>query len=413
MPRKDLIVAGLDIGTTTVRAVIARCHHEHGIRIIGAGTLPSEGVRKSVIVDSEEVVRATRAAVETAERDAGVEVDDLYVGISGGHINSCTAAAVVNILDGDETVHARHLAELLDKARSNSAEKGREFLHAIPQEYRLDGHTAEQSPVGLCASRIEATAHMITADRTILENHGRVVNDAGFRVLDICFNVIADGNSVLTDEEKKEGVLLVDIGGGSSGYAVYFNNTIYYSNVFAVGGDHITNDLMLGLHLSTTDAEQLKCSFSRLTRSETSDDPAILKMQTVDRKTKPLSRPDIEIIIDSRLEELLQFIRDDVDQRQYRPLLARGVVFVGGTTNLSHFAEKAEKIFTVPLRIAVPRIATPETKHGTDVIYSDRHEFLRDTSCATVLGLVKYGYRMQRTAQQKSRGLLSKFFSRS
>ncbi|NLF39598.1 cell division protein FtsA, partial [bacterium] len=240
MARSDFTIAAIDAGTTTVRAVIAACRAGEGIRIAGVGTMPSDGVTKSTIIDSAAFVPIARGAMEGAERDARIQVDDVFVTIGGGHVHSTNVAAVLPILDSDETVHEEHIEQLLEKAKGNSAEKGREFLHTIPQEYRLGSHAGVLNPVGLQAARIEAGVHVITADRTILENHCRAFNDAGFRVADVCFSVIAGGACILSEQDKKDGVLLVDIGGGSCSYAVYFNNTVYYSNVFAVGGDHIT-----------------------------------------------------------------------------------------------------------------------------------------------------------------------------
>jgi cell division protein FtsA len=410
MGSRDILITALDLGTTTVRAIIARGQPDHGIQILGVGSLQSEGVRKSVIVDSAELVPIARAAIEAAERDAKVEVDSTFVSIGGGHVHSSNAAAVLNILDADNTIGSKHVHELVEKARANAAEKGREFLHAIPQEYRLDGHGGVQHPEGLEASRIEAAVHIISADRTLLENHGRVVNDAGFRVDGICLGVIADGHAVLSEQEKKDGVLLIDFGGGSASYAVYFNNTVYYTNVFAVGGDHITNDLALGLRLTAQEAEDVKCTFGRL-HSMGGEDENVVKIKTAEKKTKALSRPDIEMIIDSRLEELLQFVADDVEQRQYRPLLASGVVCVGGSTNLHGFAAKAEKVFGMSVRIAAPALRTPESVHDPVDFYSSRHEYLHDTTFSTALGLVRYGYLSHLATQESSKGLLRRLFS--
>ena len=411
MGSNQLTIAALDIGTTNIRALIGRAQKENGIRITGVGIKPSEGVRKSMIVNSDEVVKIARAAVETAEKDANTQVRKLYISISGSHIQSSSTGAVLNILDGDETVRDKHIVELLEKARSNAVEKGREFLHVIPQEYRIDGHSGLLNPEGLKASRVEASMHAITADTTILENHARIVNDAGFHVNDICGSIIADGYCVLSDQEKKDGVLLVDIGGGTTSYAVYFNNTVYYSNVFGVGGDHVTNDIALGMHLTTSEADELKKNYSQMALKDS--DHKIIRMKTHEQKTKSISRQDIEMIIDSRIEELLRFIYEDIDQRQFRPLLARGVVLVGGSTYLYRFVERVGKVFSMPIRIGVPKIMNQDDKpHDIDV-YSDRHDFLRDTRNTTLIGLLKYGARQQYSLTKKNSGFLKKLFSLS
>ena len=410
MARKDFIITGLDIGTSFVRAAIAKCNPENGIEIIGASVKPSMGMKKSVIVSKNDVAELVRATVESAEHDAGIEVDSLHVGIGGGHINCCTTAAVVNNLDADDTIKEKHITKLIENARNNSAERGREAIHEITQEYRLDGHCVEGSPVRSAGSRIEARVHMITADRTILENHGRVINDAGFRIAGMCWNVVADGLAVLSEKEKKDGVLLIDIGGGSTGYAVYFNNTIQHSNVFSVGGEHITNDLMIGLNIRETEAEDIKKTYVIKSRSNENSNNDIIQIGMQGQRKKPLSKADVEMIIESRVDELIQFIKNDVMEKCCMALIGSGIVFVGGSTYLHHFKEKAKNYFGKPVRVATPLMNMPDVSASELNIYSDRHEFLRDPSCATILGLLKSGYNLKIAEMKKSIGFFDKIF---
>ncbi len=413
MARGELIVTALDIGTTQVRAVIARCHPERGLHIIGAAAKPVEGLRKSTIQDPGAVAGVIRATIEDAEKDAHTEVKDVQVGISGGHIHSQNSVAVVNLIE-DDTIEERHIQEVLDKARSNAGEKGREILHSIPLEYRLDGHAGISNPLGMQAARVECNAHLISADRTLMENHGRVVNEAGFNVSGLCFNGLADGHCALSEQDKKDGVLLVDLGGGSTAYVVYHNNAVHHSSVFAVGGEHITNDLALGLNLTMPQAEELKCTYARLLRfTDATEDPHAIRVPGSDKKSRTVLRQDVDLIIDSRIEELLQFVHDDMQQRQLLPLLTRGGVFVGGGTQLHHFTERAEKIFAMPVRVAVPRILAPHDAHATADFWSDRHEFLRDTTFTTALGLVRHAFMAHLHAQTKRPGFLSRLFSLS
>jgi len=408
MARKEFIIAGLDVGTSFVRAAIAKCSHGNEIEIIGASVKPSLGVKKSVIVNKNELTELIRSAVESAEKDAGVDVDILQLGITGGHMNCCNTASVVNILDSDDTIKDKHITKLVESARANSAEKGREALHEIIQEYRLDGHSVGENPVGSAAQRVEARVHMITADRTILENHGRVINDAGFRIAGITWNLIADGAAILTPEEKKEGVLLIDMGGGSTGYAVYFNNTVYHSNVFAVGGDHITNDLMIGFNVDANEAENIKKTYGRKASIEENSGPSIIKMGSHDTNNS-LSKPDVEMVIESRVEELIKYIKSDVDKNGCYSLLSKGIVLVGGSTHLYHSKEKTQNYFGKPVRIAKP-LNIPDSAANDISVFSDRHEFLRDPSCATIIGLLKSGYNIKLAELSRSTGLINKFF---
>ncbi len=414
MARHEFIVNALDIGTSQVRALIACCHPEHGMHLLGAATHSSEGVRKSVIVDSAALAPVIRATIEEAERQARKEVGEVHVNVGGGHVHGMTASAVLNIIEGDDTVTQAHLASLVEKARANGAEKGRACLHAIPQEYCLDGHSGIANPLGKKAARLEAAVHLISADHTMLENHGRAVNDAGFTVADICFSVIAAGHAVLSEQEKKDGVLLVDIGGGSTSYALYFNHSIYYANVFGVGGDHISNDLALGLRIPFAEAEETKCTYARLLRlSDNSPGAQHIKVTGPDRKPRMILRQDIDMIVDTRLEELLQFVRDDVDQRQCRPRMPRGVVFTGGCTHLHRFLERAEKTFNAPARIGIPQLLMPNDKHHGFDFYAERLEHLRDTSYATALGLLRYAAINKLAERAAHRSVWSRIFSLS
>jgi cell division protein FtsA len=413
MARGELTLAALDIGTTQVRAVIARCHPERGVHILGAAAKPAEGLCKSTVQDTAGVANIVRAALEDAEKDAATEVKDVLLSINGSHIHYTASVAVVNLIE-DDTVTERHIQDVQEKARVNAAEKGRVIVHTIPQEYRLDGHAGVLNPLGMQAARVECSTHLITADHTLIENHARVVNEAGFNVSELCFAALADGHCVLQEQDKKEGVLLVDLGGGSSAYMVYANNTVYHSSVFAVGGDHVTNDLALGLSLTTPQAEELKCTYARLIRfTDATQDPNAIRVPGGDKKGRSVLRKDVDMIIDARIEELLQFIRDDVQQRQLRPMLARGVVFVGGGTQLHRFIERAEKIFDLPVRVGVPRILGPNEAHGPTDFWSDRHEFLRDTSFATVLGLVRHAFVAHLHTTAKRPGFLRRLFSLS
>ncbi|MCX7846754.1 MAG: cell division protein FtsA [bacterium] len=414
MARQDFYVNALDLGTSQVRAVIARCHAEHGIHLLGAGVRPSEGMRKSIIIDSGALTPVIRAAIEEAERQARREVRDVHISISGAHVHGVTVSAVLNILEGDDTITPAHLAELMEKARSNGAEKGRECLHAIAQEYCLDGHSGILNPLGKRAARIEAAVHLISGDHTMIENHGRTVNEAGFVVQDICFSVIAAGHAVLTDQEKKDGVLLIDLGGGTTSYAVYHNHSIYYANVFGVGGDHITNDLALGLRISFAEAEETKCTYARLLRmSESGENAQRIKVSGTDRKARMVLRQDVEMIIDSRVEELLQFVRDDVEQRQCRARITRGVVCTGGVTHLHRFLERAEKVFNMPVRIGIPQLFSPHDRHPGFAFYAERLEHLRDPAYATVLGLVRYAAINELTARETRKSWWQRLFSLS
>ena len=411
MAKKYKIITGVDIGTTDVRAVISKFYPDKGIEIIGVASVKSTGVKKSEILSAEEIVPLVRIAIENAENDANIETNEVYITIGGGHITSSHTSSVVNIIDGEETVNEVHLNELIRKAKDNAKERGRSIIHCIPQEYRLDGKRGIQNPLGLQAARIEGAFHIVSADKTILENHGRIINDGGFIVKGICFSIIATGNSLLDKDEKKDGVLIVDVGAGSTSYAIYCNNTICYSNVFGVGGDHITNDLALGLQLNYNDAENLKSTYSLVHKMDSDNtDPNIISVKLQNNESRIIQRNDVETIITYRIDELLQFIIDDVENHNYKTLLGNGTIFTGGTTKLFNFSKRAEKIFSMPIEIKTPKIFSSEENFSTDDIFSDKYENLNYTTYSTVLGLVKYACQIEKNNFDKKIGFWKRLF---
>lgn len=413
MGRQDNIITALDIGTHTTRAVIARVQ-DRGIRICGVGEEASAGIRKSMILDPSAVVPVIRAAIEAAEKEASCEVHEVYTGISGQHIHSFRGNGVKPVQAPDDIVHEHDIEGLQETLRNAYQERGRATLHVIPQEYRLDGSSSSHNPLGCTASRIEMTAHMISADSKIMQNHCHVINDAGFKVLHVCFNGIADGRCVLTEEEKKEGVLLLNIGAGTCTYAVYFNNTVIYSNVFAVGGDNITNDMSLGLQLSIQDAENLKCSYMRQkTHHDTRAETNSIQCTGTDGVAHTILRADIEMIMESRIEETLKYIADDIDEAQVRPLMGRGVVVAGGGVRTYCFMEMAEKIFGTRIRVAHPLISRPGTTNESMAYISETHEYVAETTYTTVMGLLRYAARFHTDSSTPKKSIFRSLFSRS
>jgi len=411
MAKKTFIVTALDIGTAFIRAAIAKCTPDLGIEIIGAAVKPCDGVKKSYIVNPEATINIARAAIETAEREANVEVDSVYAGISGGHIKSGISFAISNNLDNDSVIKDKHLNQLIENARVNAAEKGREILHEIAMEYRLDGHAAEKIQPGAVGSRIESKFLVISADKSILENHGRVINSAGFKVDGVCWNVIADGLAVLSEDEKKEGVLLIDIGAGSTGYAVYFNNSIYYANVFAVGGDHIINDLMIGLEVTAADAYDILEGYLKKGTITNNDTQNIIQIGSTAQKKLALNKLDIEMIIESRIEELVQFVINDVRGNKSFNFCGKGIVLVGGTAKIPYLKEKIESISNKQTRVAFPQLSSYSIDDGKVNIFSEKHEYLIDPSCSVLLGLLRSGYNLKLKEIMNNKSFFSKIFN--
>ncbi|HTL13053.1 MAG TPA: cell division protein FtsA [Bdellovibrionota bacterium] len=379
MSKKDLVV-GLDIGTTKICAIvgeIAEAGPHPTIDVVGIGTAPSTGLRKGVVVNIDATVESISKAVEEAELMAGVEIQTVYAGIAGGHIRSFNSTGVVAIKDKEINDH--DVNRVIDAAKAVAIPMDREVIHIIPQEFIIDDQDGIRDPIGMSGVRLESKVHIVTGAVSSAQNIIKCANKAGLNVAEICLQPIASSEAVLSQDEKELGVVLVDIGGGTSDIAIFREGAVMYTGVLAIGGNHLTNDIAVGLRTPQHEAEKLKIRYGSAIAAMVKPDETIEVPGVGGRKPRVVSRRVLAEIIEPRVEEIFQLIQREVMQSGFQDLLSAGVVITGGSSILDGMVELAEEIFEMPVKRGVPF----EVGGLRDVVNSPRF--------ATGVGLVKYG----------------------
>ncbi|MBX2811123.1 MAG: cell division protein FtsA [Myxococcales bacterium] len=395
MTRAHDIVVGLDVGTTKVSAIVGEMVGD-AVGVIGVGTSRSSGLRKGVVINIEETVRSIRQAVEEAERMAGVQVRSVFTGISGGHIRGFNSHGIVAV--SDDEITQEDVSRVIDAARAVAIPLDREVLHILPQEYVIDDQDGIREPTGMHGVRLEAKVHIVTAAASSARNVIRCANHAGLEVDAIVLQQLASAEATLTQDEKDLGVCLIDIGGGTADIALFSDGAIVHTSVLPLGGNHVTNDIALGMRTPQQEAEQLKrrhgCALV-----ENVDPQDLIEVPSVGgREPRPLSRQILCEIIEARVEEIFQLVKTEIRQTGYEDLLASGVVLTGGTSMLDSIADVAEEVLGLPIRCGAPSGVTGMV----DEVNSP--EF------ATGVGLVRYGSRNsgRRTPRMGESGILSR-----
>lgn len=351
MSSKSNIVVGLDIGTTKVCAVVGEVTNT-GIDIIGMGSAPSEGLRKGVVVNIESTVESIKKAVDEAEFMSGCEITSVYVGISGSHIKSSNGHGIVAI-QGRE-VDQTDVKRALDAAKAISIPLDREMLHVLPQYYIIDEQDGVKNPVGMSGVRLEAKVHIVTSSITSTQNIVKSVNRVGLDVEEIILEQLATSDAVVSADEKELGVALVDIGGGTTGIAVYHEGHIKHTAVLTVGGSYLTNDISIGLRTPIVEAEKIKIKYGcantfMIPQSETIDVASV-----GGREARKVSRQILGEIIEPRMEEILTLVQKELVKSGLEDLVAAGIVLTGGTSLLEGVPELTERIFNMPVRRGYP-----------------------------------------------------------
>jgi cell division protein FtsA len=346
------LIVGLDIGTTKTCCVIAE-RRDEGIDIVGVGTHPSKGMRRGVVVDIEATVHSIRRAVEEAEQMSGCEVNAVYVGIAGGHIETYNDEGRV-VLKGRE-VRESDVRRVIEQAQAIAIPPDREMIHVIAQEFEIDGQEGIVRPVGMSGMRLTARVHIVTAAVASAQNIIKCCNRAGLHVIDIVLEPLASAEAALSPDEKQLGVALVDIGGGTTDVAIFEDGAIQHSHVLAFGGYHLTNDAAVGLRTPFDQAERVKRRFGCASKRLLSSDELLIVPGLDGRAPREISRKDLADFLEPRVEEILTLARNEVQRADYLTKIPCGVVLTGGSSSLDGICELAEEIFEVPVRRGVPR----------------------------------------------------------
>ena len=395
--KKRTTVAAIDVGTTKVCTVIADVADEGMMRVVGVGITPSRGLHKGLVVNINDAKESIRESVRKAEQACNYKVESAYVGVTGRHVSSLNNRGVVAITRNDRLVRSDDLRRVLASAQSVKVASDRKLLHVIPRNYAVDGQPGVRNPVGMHGFRLDVETHIITASITSIQNLIKCIRSIGIDIEDLVLEPLASSEAVLTEDEKEVGVILADIGGGTTDIAVFKDGSIWHTAILPVAGYQLTRDVAIGLGLPFEVAEEMKRKYSNVmpvyeTKMETPS--------TMAEDGHGVSYQDLCDIIRARVEEILRLILLEMPRTEYETLVPAGLVLTGGSSNLPGLETLGHEILRLPVRVGVP------TNIGgiTDV--------LRDPAYATGVGLLLWAAKREGRQSWKSHGFLHRFISK-
>ncbi len=378
---KTNIVVGLDIGTTKIAVIVAQKNEYGKIEILGYGNTPSSGVMRGSVMNIDKTVDSIKIAVEEAELRSGVKIKDVYVGIAGQHIKSFQRRSEV-IRTSDEEITQVEVEQFIALMEKIQVEPGEEILHVIPQEFIVDGMPGIKDPVGMSGRQLAANFHIITGQASAIKNIMRSVQKAGLVVKDLILEPLASASAVLDDKDCLAGVAVVDIGGGTTDIAIYYDNVLRHTAVIALGGNIITEDIQGGCVIIEPQAKKLKEKFGSALASENKEDAIISIPGLRGRPPKEISLKNLSGIIQARMEDILENVLYEIKVSGYEKKLIAGIVLTGGGAMLKHVAQLTEFVTHMDTRIGYPN------EHLSS---SDKNEHIANPIFATGVGLVIFG----------------------
>lgn len=390
MARSERYLVGLDVGTTKVAAIVGEVTDDGGVEIIGIGTSEARGIRRGAVVNLDEAVESIKKAIEEAELTAGIEIDSVYLALSGAHIKGFNSRGVVAVAGKTREITRDDVRRALDAAKAFALPSGREILHVLPQDFAVDDEEGIADPVGMTGSRLDVNVHIVTGSAASMQNLVACVNRAGVAVVDTVLEQIAAAEAVLTPDERELGVALVDIGGGTTDFAIFERGSLWHTGVATVGGDHFTNDIAVGLRTPVPDAEKLKRRCGCALNAMVGEDETMEVASVGGRRPRIMARRILSQILQPRAEQVCHQLWEEFNKAGCSESLHSGIVLTGGGASLDGLAEIAEQIFDLPVRRGVPADATGIGDQASSPVY------------ATAVGLVMYASRNR--PQMTSRG---------
>ena len=387
------LVVGLDIGTTKICCVVGEAFQD-AVDIIGVGTTPSLGMRKGVVVNIESTVASIRKSVKIAEDIAGCDLESVYVGIAGNHIKGFNSPGIVAI--NNREIKQADVQEVITAAQTVKISENQRVIHVLPQEYMVDDHTGIQNPLGMTGVRLVTNVHIVTADIGAVHNLVTCCNKAGLEVADLVLESIASAKSVLTQDEMDLGVVLVDIGGGTTDIAVFYEGTIRHTCELGLGGHNLTNDLSVGLRTPLAEAERLKEDYGSALSSVIKPNHVVDVPSVGDREPRRVTQKVLVDIIEARMVEILEMVNRELLASGQKNRINAGIVLTGGTALLVNLVDLAEQIFDMPVRVGYPS----GIGGRIDEIHTPR--------CTTGVGLVLYGRDHQMNVMEQDTGMMDK-----
>lgn len=395
---KKRVVVGIDIGTSKIATIITTVSEEEVPSVVGVSKTKSHGIRKGQIVDIEEATEAVVESLEAAERMAGYQITDAFVSVGGTHVASQNSHGVVAVSEPEKEIVQSDVFRVIEAAKAVSLAPARKIIHVLPRFFIVDSQEGIKDPVGMSGIRLEVDTHLVTGGATSLKNLEKCVSQVGIDVAGLVFNGLASAESVLTETEKELGVVVVDIGAGTSDIAIYLDGALSYSSVLPVGARNVTNDLAIGLRVSLESAEKIKLFLGEKGKTKTeperkkSKDEGKKNVDEIDlsslnlpEETKKVSyKTLLEGIIKPRLNEIFSLVALEIKKSGFGGMTPAGIVLTGGGAETIGLLEAAKRNLALPLRIGTPK----DIKGLTDEILSP--------AFATSIGLIKYGMKQER-----------------
>ena len=375
--KSNNLIVGLDIGTTKICAIAVEGDDIETLNVVGVGTAKSEGLRKGVVVNIEKTVKAIKKAVEECELMCGTQIRSVYAGIAGHHIRGQNSRGMVTVYH-NRIVTDEDIRRVIDAAQV-LIPNDREILHILPQEFIVDDQDGVQNPLGMAAARLEVNVHIVTGSVTSAQNIIKCCNQSGLDVEDIVLEPLSSSQAVLSPDEQEVGVVLVDIGGGTTDVTIYSEGSIVHTAVLALGGNHLTHDIAIGLGAPLHEAEEIKHNFGVAMTSMVKEDEMIEVPSVGGRNNRTMKKRVLASIIEDRFREIFELIAHEIEKTHFHTLMASGVVITGGTCIMPGADQLASQVLNLPVRVGFPENITGLR----EMIYSPKY--------ATSVGLVRYG----------------------
>ena len=375
------IITGLDIGTSKVVALVGEVMDDGAIELIGIGRHPSRGLKRGVVVDIEATVNSIQRAVQEAELMAGCDVRAVYTGIAGSHIRSLNSHGIVAIRDKE--VSQADVERVIDAAKAVAIPADQKILHILPQEFIIDNQGSIREPVGMAGVRLEARVHIVTGSVSAAQNIAKCVRRCGLEVKDIILEQLASSHAVLTDDEKELGVCLIDIGGGTTDIAIFYEGAIQFTAVIPIAGDQVTNDIAMALRTPSKSAETIKLNYGCAMAELANVSEMIDVLGVNERPGRKISSKALSDVVSARYEELFSLVQNELRRSGFEDLIAAGIVLTGGASKVNGAIELAEMCFEMPVR------------HGCAQQMPGLAEATTNPSLATGVGLLLHGFQQQ------------------
>ncbi|HYG37653.1 MAG TPA: cell division protein FtsA [Cytophagales bacterium] len=381
--QQDKIIVGLDIGTTKICAIVGKLNEYGKLEVLGMGKSVSDGVIRGIVTNIDKTVTAIQRAISDAEENSGINIRVVNVGIAGQHIKSSMHHGSITRTSYEEEITIEDITRLTNDMYRIVIPPGSEIIHVMPQDYIVDYEEGIKDPVGMSGIRLEADFHVITAQTNAINNVNKCIRRAGLEIENLILEPLASSMAVLSDEEKEAGVVIVDIGGGTTDIAIFHDNIIRHTAVIPFGGDIITNDIKQGCMVMQNQAELLKIKFGKAIAEEANPNEIISIPGLRNRPPKEISIKNLAHIIEARMEEIIELVHSEIITSGYENRLAGGIVITGGGSQLQNLKQLVEFMTGMDVRIGYPN----------EHLGKSKVEAVKSPMYATTIGLVLAGFR--------------------